>query len=178
MEKTPAFVPNLRIPLVGDNPGNVYKSKKMPTLIVLVEILLQLRLHGMQLAPSHVKRDFNAWADELTHPDFVGLTPSLRLAPSACASPVGLRKAPGEDVAASWPASCWAVQNQCRAPGQVWMDSSTEGSCSWESAATPIHHAKGSACLHGFGVPFSCGYLTYMCVENDIETQRRDIPNT
>ena len=31
-----------------------------------MEILLQLHLHGMQLAPSPVKRDFNTWADELT----------------------------------------------------------------------------------------------------------------
>ncbi|CAE7419501.1 unnamed protein product [Symbiodinium microadriaticum] len=70
--------------LVSDNQGNVYsllndKSKKMPTSVILMEILLQLHMHGMQLAPSHVKRDFNTWADELTHPDFHGFTPSLCL---------------------------------------------------------------------------------------------------
>ncbi|OLP89218.1 hypothetical protein AK812_SmicGene29368 [Symbiodinium microadriaticum] len=84
MEKAPAFIPNLRIPLVSDNQGNVYsllndKSKKMPTSVILMEILLQLHVHGMQLAPWHVKRDFNTWADELTHPDFHGFTPSLCL---------------------------------------------------------------------------------------------------
>ena len=42
-----------------------------------MEILFQLHKHGMQLAPSHVKRDFNTWADELTHPDFESFTPSL-----------------------------------------------------------------------------------------------------
>ncbi|CAE7402536.1 ppsC, partial [Symbiodinium microadriaticum] len=77
MEKAPAFIPNLRIPLVSDNQGNVYsllndKCKKMPTSVVLMEILLQLHVHGMQLAP-------NTWADELTHPDFHGFTPSLCL---------------------------------------------------------------------------------------------------
>ena len=84
MEKAAACVPNLRIPLVSDNQGTVYplqndKSKKMPTSVILMEILLQLHLHGMQLARSHVKRDFNTWADELTHPDFNGFTPALRL---------------------------------------------------------------------------------------------------
>ena len=84
MDKAPAFIPNLRLPLVCDNQGNVYsllndKSKKMPTSVILMEILLQLHKHGMQLAPSHVKRDFNTWADELTHPDFDGFTPSLCL---------------------------------------------------------------------------------------------------
>ena len=96
MEKAPAFIPNLRIPLVSDSQGTVYSllndtCKKMPTSVILMEILLQL-LHGMQLAPSHVKRDFNTWADELTRPDFHhGFTPS----------PMGPRRAPGEDVAAS-----------------------------------------------------------------------------
>ncbi|CAE7497600.1 PRKG1 [Symbiodinium sp. CCMP2456] len=52
MEKAPAFIPNLRIPLVSDNQGNVYsllndKSKKMPTSVILMEILLQLHVHGM-----------------------------------------------------------------------------------------------------------------------------------
>ncbi|CAE7028292.1 MKK3 [Symbiodinium sp. CCMP2456] len=84
MEKAPTFIPNLRIPLVSDNQGNAYsllndKSKKMPTSVILMEILLQLHVHGMQLAPSHIKRDFNTWADELTHPNFHGFTPSLRL---------------------------------------------------------------------------------------------------
>ncbi|CAE7439728.1 MKK3, partial [Symbiodinium microadriaticum] len=84
MEKAPAFIPNLRIPLVSDNQKNVYsllndKSKKMPTSVILMEILLQLHVHGMQLAPSHVKRDFNTWADELTHPDFQCFAPSFCL---------------------------------------------------------------------------------------------------
>ena len=36
-------------------------------------------------------------------------------------------------------------------------------------AATPIHHAKRSACMHGFGVPFSCGFLTLTtCVSSPI----------
>ena len=44
MDKAPAFIPNLRLPLVSDNQGNVYsllndKSKKMPTSVILMEIL-------------------------------------------------------------------------------------------------------------------------------------------
>ena len=33
-----------------------------------MQLVLTLRQGGCQLAPSHVKRDFNTWADELTHP--------------------------------------------------------------------------------------------------------------
>ena len=47
--------------------------------VILMEILLQPHRHGIQLATSHAQRDFNTWADELTHPDFHGFTPDLQL---------------------------------------------------------------------------------------------------
>ena len=41
-------------------------------------MLLSHRI-GCTLAPFHVKRDGNQWADELTHPDYQGFAPDLRL---------------------------------------------------------------------------------------------------
>ena len=72
------------IPMVSDNQGNIYailnqKTRKMPTALLLMELVLQLHLHECRVAPSHVKRDFNQWADELTHPDYRGFHPSRRL---------------------------------------------------------------------------------------------------
>ena len=70
--------------MVSDNQGNIYailnqKTKKMPTALLLMELVLQLHLHECQVAPSHVKRDFNQWADELTHPHYKGFSASRRL---------------------------------------------------------------------------------------------------
>ena len=39
----------------------------------------KLHCHDMQIAPSHVKRDYNMWADELTHPTFTVFISDLRL---------------------------------------------------------------------------------------------------
>ena len=60
--------------MVSDNLGNTYaiinqKTKKMTTALLVMELVLQLHLHECQVAPSHVKRDFKNWADELAHPD-------------------------------------------------------------------------------------------------------------
>lgn len=76
----------LHFPLeqVTDNQGNVYsllngKSKEFPSAAFLMQIVLLLYEAGAHLCPSHRKRDFNQWADELTHPDPQGSTPQLQL---------------------------------------------------------------------------------------------------
>ena len=66
------------LPLVSDNQGNVYSllkeaAKKPITAVIAMEILLHTYIHQVGLAPHHVKRDYNQWADELTHPDFHGV---------------------------------------------------------------------------------------------------------
>ena len=38
-----------------------------------------LHTHGCSLAANHVPREFNQWADELTHPDFSGFDPLQRV---------------------------------------------------------------------------------------------------
>ena len=73
-----------RLSLISDNQGNIFallnqKTKKMPTSAFLMQLVLLLHEAGVQLAPSHMKRDLNQWADELTHPGHVGFTPERQL---------------------------------------------------------------------------------------------------
>ena len=37
-----------------------------------MQLIVMIHAAGVQIAPSHMKRDYNQWADELTHPDFTG----------------------------------------------------------------------------------------------------------
>ena len=73
-----------RLSLISDNQGNVFallnqKTKHMPTSAFLMQLIAMLYVAGVQLAPSHMKRDYNKWADELTHPNFTGFHPDRRL---------------------------------------------------------------------------------------------------
>ena len=63
-----------RILVASDNQANVFSllndsTRGMPNAAILMEIVLTLHDQQVMLGPSHVKRDFNTWADELTHPD-------------------------------------------------------------------------------------------------------------
>ena len=49
------------------------------TAAILMELVLLLHRHGCSLAVNHVPREFNMWADELTHPDFAGFDQSHRV---------------------------------------------------------------------------------------------------
>ena len=51
----------------------------MPTSAFLMQLIVMLHQAGVQLAPSHMKRDYNQWADELTHPGFAGFRPDRQL---------------------------------------------------------------------------------------------------
>ena len=44
-----------------------------------MQLIVMIHAAGVQLAPSHMKRDYNKWADELTHPDFTGFRPDRQL---------------------------------------------------------------------------------------------------
>ena len=74
----------LQLALISDNQGNVFallnqNTRKMPTAAFLMQLVHLLYDRGAQLAPNHCKRDHSQWADELTHPAPVGLTPEKRL---------------------------------------------------------------------------------------------------
>ena len=70
---------SVRLPIGSDNQGNVFSlrsfaSKKPHTAAVLMEFVWQLHLAGCALAPCHVPRELNQWADELTHVDYGGFS--------------------------------------------------------------------------------------------------------
>lgn len=63
----------VRIPVGSDNQGNVFSllnlaSKKPHTAAILMELVLLLHVAGCALAPCHVPRELNQWADDFTHP--------------------------------------------------------------------------------------------------------------
>ena len=55
------------------------KRPNMPTSAFLMQLTVMLHKAGVQLAPSHMKRDYNQWADELAHPNFAGFRPDRQL---------------------------------------------------------------------------------------------------
>ena len=75
----------IKIPVITDNQENVFcmlnnKTRQMPpTSAILMQLLLTLQKGGAQLAPSHVKRDLNQWADELQGPP--GVSPGCEKHP-------------------------------------------------------------------------------------------------
>ena len=74
----------VRLPAHKHNQGNVMAmlnlgSKKPYTAAILMELVFLLHTHGCSLAANHVPREFNQWADELTHPDFSGFDPLHRV---------------------------------------------------------------------------------------------------
>ena len=84
MAQNPSTSCRLHIPLVSDKQGNVYSilnnaTRKMPTAVILMELVYQLYQAGHMLAPTHSRRDDNQWADELTHPEPQGFDPALRV---------------------------------------------------------------------------------------------------
>ena len=61
-----------------------------------MQLIVMIHSVGIQLAPSHMKRDYNRWADELTHPNFEGCRPDRQLTVSEAFSPC-------------WMTSLWAL---------------------------------------------------------------------
>ena len=81
----------IRLPLnlVSDNQGNVFslltnRSKRFPASAILMQIVMLLYEVGTNLLPSHRGRDYNQWADELTHPNPKGFNPRNNLDISPC----------------------------------------------------------------------------------------------
>ena len=69
----------VRFPVGSDNSGNIFSllnlSAKEPySAALLMELVLFLHCEGCSIAPNHVAREYNTWADELTHPDFEGFS--------------------------------------------------------------------------------------------------------
>ena len=74
------------IPYCTDNEGSAYcmlndTSKKWPATAVVMELLAQSLSAGVQLAPTHVRREFNQWADRLVNSQTHGFNTARRLRP-------------------------------------------------------------------------------------------------
>ena len=67
-----------RLSFISDNQGNIFALLNQKTAF-LMRLIVMLHKAGVQLAPSHMKRDYNQWADELTHPNFAGFRPDRQL---------------------------------------------------------------------------------------------------
>ena len=74
------------LPFCTDNEGCAYnilndKTRQWPSSAILMELLLQAQAAGVQLAPAHVKREFNTWADGIGKGDHVLFDPEKRVHP-------------------------------------------------------------------------------------------------
>ena len=56
-------------------------SKKWPATAVVMGLLAQALSAGVQLAPAHVHRENNKWADHLVNSNWQGFSPRLQLRP-------------------------------------------------------------------------------------------------
>ena len=74
----------IQIPMVTDNMGNAYAvtdyhCRKWPNLAILMEMALTQHHHRVRAALSHVHRENNTWADQLTHRDTDGFSQALEM---------------------------------------------------------------------------------------------------
>ena len=72
---------HVQLPLASDNHGNAFRTaqwlfQRMPTVAAHGACS---SLYVLLCIPSHVKRELNPRADDLTHPIFSGFNPELRL---------------------------------------------------------------------------------------------------
>ena len=74
----------IMLPLRTDNQGNAFSvrrnyAKKWPNAAIMMELAMRRHATGIRPHLSHVNRDQNVWADQLTHSDFKGFDEALRM---------------------------------------------------------------------------------------------------
>jgi hypothetical protein len=74
----------IMLPLRTDNQGNAFSvrrnyAKKWPNAAIMMELAMRRHNTGIRPHLSHVNRDQNVWADQLTHSDFNGFDENLRM---------------------------------------------------------------------------------------------------
>ena len=77
---------DITISMSTDNAGNAYgvaaeRFKKWPVADIMMETMITCQYANTRLAVSHVKRDHNTWADQLTNNKVEGFDPALRIHP-------------------------------------------------------------------------------------------------
>ena len=133
-----------RILVASDNQGNVFpllndSTRRMPNAAILMEIVLTLHDHQVMLGPSHVKRDFNTWADELTHPDPQFPTEN-RVFPSVESELINsdLRYFPSSPMMPGGHPVRWEDSSLAVGVASILLPSAAEGSCPVELGNPPI----------------------------------------
>ena len=76
----------VHLPFCTDNQGNAYcllndKTKTWPRSAILLEVLVQAQFKHVQLAPAHVRREYNTWADGLGEGKTSAFSKDMRLRP-------------------------------------------------------------------------------------------------
>ena len=76
----------LDVPVYTDNQGNAFallagSSKRWPNSAIIMDLAFSLHSASKRIRPSFLKREYNEWADQLTHRDMTGFSPKLRLVP-------------------------------------------------------------------------------------------------
>ncbi len=74
----------IMLPLRTDNQGNAFAfrrnyAKKLPNAAIMMELAMRRHVTCVRPHLSHVNRDQNVWADQLTHSDFSGFSNEYRL---------------------------------------------------------------------------------------------------
>ncbi len=74
----------IMLPLRTDNQGNAFSfrrnyAKKWPNAAIMMELAMRRHVTCVRPHLSHVNRDQNVWADQLTHSDFQGFPMSIDL---------------------------------------------------------------------------------------------------
>jgi len=75
---------DLRLPIYTDNQGNAFsllagRAKKWPNSAIICEVLMTLYKTRSTILPMFLKREYNQWADDLTHLNFHGFDLQKRL---------------------------------------------------------------------------------------------------
>ena len=84
IKKAKSHIVNFRIPFATDNQGNAFNllnstTRSWPCSAILMELVTLTELSETCIAPSHVKREGNIWADQLSNLDSTGFDVSRRL---------------------------------------------------------------------------------------------------
>ena len=74
------------IPIFTDNQGNALallsaRSKRWPNSAFIMDLVVSLHMADSSIRPHFIKREYNEWADQLTHLNSLGFCPKKRLIP-------------------------------------------------------------------------------------------------
>ena len=74
------------IPIFTDNQGNALallsnRQKRWPNAVLIMDLSVSLHMSDQHIRPHFLKREFNEWADQLTHSNSAGFNKERQLCP-------------------------------------------------------------------------------------------------